>query len=140
MYTSDDRSRALRYVRLDLIAAVFWALFGAIYEKFSHEVYSYAMLYAFAVPLVAGALPLTLLLCRKKPLRMPKAGALVLWHAGLASFTVGLVFRGVLDIYGTTNRLLAVYPVSGGILTAAALTVYLTGRRPNRQPAQNPAP
>ena len=140
MYTSDDRSRALRYVRLDLIAAVFWALFGAVYEKFSHEVYSYAMLYAFAVPLIAGALPLTLLLCRKKPLRMPSAGALVFWHAGLASFTVGLIFRGILDIYGTTNRLLAVYPVSGGILTAAALTVYLTGRRPAQQPAQPPAP
>jgi len=140
LYTSDDRSRALRYVRLDLIAAVFWALFGAIYEKFSHEVYSYAMIYAFAVPLIAGALPLVLLLCRKKPLRMPSAGTLVLWHAGLASFTVGLIFRGVLEIYGTTNSLMTVYPVTGGILTAAALTVYLTGRRPAQQPAQNPAP
>ncbi len=125
MYTSDDSSRVLYYIRLDLIAAVFFALFGAVYEAFSHEVYSYSMIYAFAVPLAAGALPLTLLLCRKKPSRMPSAAVLVLWHAGLCSFTVGLVLRGVLEIYGTTNRLMPVYPVSGAVLTAAALAAYL---------------
>ncbi|MBQ8922894.1 MAG: hypothetical protein IJ060_12205 [Oscillospiraceae bacterium] len=134
MYTSDDRSRVLHYVCYDLIAAAFFALFGAVYEHFSHEVYSYAMIYAFAVPLIAGALPLTLLLCRKKPVRLPGAGALVLWHAGLASFTVGLVFRGVLEIYGTTNRLMPVYPAAGGILIAAALLAYLIGKPAVQRP------
>ena len=33
------------------------ALFGAIYELFSHDVYSYYMIYAFAIPLLMGVLP-----------------------------------------------------------------------------------
>ena len=37
-------------------AALFCALFGAVYELFSHSVFSYYMLYAFMIPLVGGAL------------------------------------------------------------------------------------
>ena len=128
LYTSDSRNRVLHYICYDLIAAAFFALFGAVYEHFSHEVYSYSMIYAFAVPLAAGALPLTLLLCRKRAVRMPSAGALVLWHAGLASLTVGLVFRGVLEIYGTTNRLMPVYPAAGAVLCTAGTLAFVLGK------------
>lgn len=38
------------------MAALFCALFGAVYELFSHSVFSYYMLYAFMIPLVGGAL------------------------------------------------------------------------------------
>lgn len=34
------------------------ALFGAVYEHFSHEVFSYAMVYAFLIPLLGGAAPI----------------------------------------------------------------------------------
>ena len=37
-------------------AALLCALFGAVYELFSHSVFSYYMLYAFMIPLVGGAL------------------------------------------------------------------------------------
>ena len=37
-------------------AALFCALFGAVYGLFSHSVFSYYMLYAFMIPLVGGAL------------------------------------------------------------------------------------
>ena len=37
-------------------AALFCALFGAVYELFSHSVFSYYMLYAFMIPPVGGAL------------------------------------------------------------------------------------
>ena len=40
-----------------LTASVFCALFGAVYELFSHGVYSYWMIYAFAFPLLLGAIP-----------------------------------------------------------------------------------
>ena len=42
-----------------LLLALVLALFGAVYEVFSHGVYSYYMLYAFAFPLAGGALPFT---------------------------------------------------------------------------------
>ena len=45
-----------------IAAAVFTALFGAVYEFFSHQVYSMFMLLAFLVPLLGGVLPLSLLI------------------------------------------------------------------------------
>ena len=58
MYTSDsDRELALRIAVNYVAVALFCALFGAVYEIFSHEVYSYPMIYAFAIPLAGGALP-----------------------------------------------------------------------------------
>ena len=58
MYTSDNsRDLAVRISVNYLAAALFCALFGAVYEIFSHEVYSYPMIYAFAIPLAGGALP-----------------------------------------------------------------------------------
>lgn len=40
-----------------LFLTLFCILFGAIYEVFSHGVFSYFMLYAFVVPLVGGVIP-----------------------------------------------------------------------------------
>lgn len=96
-----------------LLAAIFCALFGAVYERFSHEVYSYYMIYAFAFPLVGGALPYMLLGAKWNP------GGL--FHAGIATLTVGSIVNGILAIYGTTNGLTAVYWLSGWILVAVGV-------------------
>ena len=40
-----------------LFISLLCILFGAVYEYYSHEVYSYFMLYAFVIPLAGGALP-----------------------------------------------------------------------------------
>ena len=45
-----------------------------------------------------------------------------LWNAGVACLSVGSVFQGVLAIYGTTNALIVVYPIAGGILMLLGLT------------------
>ena len=124
MFTSDEHTVSLLKTALaHLCAAVFCALFGAMYERFSHEVYSYWMLYAFALPLALGALPLLAIALYGRIL--PRRISLRLWNAGLAALTVGCVFRGVLEIYGTTNRLWVVYPIVGGVLLAAGLVSYL---------------
>lgn len=146
MYISDinDRCRAGRVSFSYLLAAVFCALFGAVYERFSHEVYSSYMLYAFAFPLVGGALPFGLLANWGRPMmpsdpdkrgsytraarprpRMPGPCALGLYGAGIATLTVGSIFRGVLDIYGTSNSLVRVYWTAGIVLIALGLVVYL---------------
>ena len=115
-----------KYLLGNIFGTVFLALFGAIYEAFSHEVYSYYMIYAFALPLVLGVLPFALLLfCGKRP---PRAAAL-LWNYGIAALSVGCVFRGVLEIYGTTNSLRAAYPIVGAALLTAAFIVWLSKRR-----------
>ncbi len=113
-----------------LVASLFTAFFGAVYEHFSHGVYSYYMIYAFAIPLAGGLLPLLLLLSAyarsavRKDVRLPGRLANGAWNAGLATLTVGCVMKGVLDIYGTSNGLLAVYPVAGAILLATGLFAY----------------
>ena len=124
MFTSDERTVSLLKTALaHLCAAVFCVFFGAVYERFSHEVYSYWMIYAFALPLTLGTLPMLSLALWGRML--PGQVSLWLWNAGIAALTVGCIFRGVLDIYGTTNRLWAAYPIVGGALLALGLVSYL---------------
>lgn len=98
-------------------------LFGAVYELFSHGVYSYGMIYAFVFPLALGALPLILIsmLRAQYPARLARFA----YHAGIAALTVGSIVTGVLEIYGTTNPLTLVYWILGVSLTALGVTAYL---------------
>ena len=123
MYTSERK--LLGNVLMMLGCSLFLALFGAIYEHFSHQVYSYFMLYAFALPLALGALPWALALWMGR--RVPEGGP-GLWNAAVLTLALGSVLRGVLDIYGTTNRLLAVYPIAAAVLALLALARLLDGR------------
>ena len=124
MYTSDISLK--RNLIGNIAGTVFLALFGAVYELFSHEVYSYFMIYAFAVPLMLGVMPYALLLISRK---VPGRAALNLWNSGIAALSVGCVFRGVLEIYGTTNSLNVIYPVSGLLLLTAWLITWIAGSK-----------
>jgi len=106
-----------------LLVSLFCLLLGAVYEHFSHEVYSYYMIYAFAFPLAGGTLPMYAIALGK--LISPKRLTLNLYNAGIAALTVGSIFKGVLDIYGTTNNLLFVYWVLGSSLCLAGILLYL---------------
>lgn len=55
--STSDKNYMLRLSLYHLIAAIFCAVFGGIYELFSHGVYAYFMIYAFLFPLVLGTLP-----------------------------------------------------------------------------------
>ena len=122
MYTSDISLK--RNLLGNIAGTAFLALFGAIYEAFSHEVYSYFMIYAFAVPLMLGVLPYTLLLISRK---YPGRAALNFWNSGIAVLSVGCVFRGVLEIYGTTNSLCVIYPVAGSLFLTIGLIIGIVG-------------
>lgn len=91
----------------------FLALFGAIYELFSHGVTSYYMIYAFAVPLIMGVLPYEVMLIKNK---LPGKVFINIWNTAMATLSIGCLFKGVLEIYGTTNRLIVVYPIVGAAL------------------------
>ena len=108
--------------RLYVLAAVNVAVFSAIYEHFSFGVYSPFMIFAFVVPLLMGGL-VFLLLGRALKKTGTSVPALVckFWHAAVATLTVGFLFRGVLDIYGTSSSLGAVYWIASAMLAALSL-------------------
>ena len=118
MFTSDKNGSAKSYASVlggYLLATVFCALFGAVYERFSHEVYSYFMIYAFSFPLLLGAVPFFLLHSAGRP--FPRRAAWFI-HAGTAALTAGSLVQGVLAIYGTSHPLTAVYWIAGAALSA----------------------
>lgn len=106
-----------------LVVSLFCALFGAVYESFSHEVYSYYMLYAFVIPLAGGALPFFSLAFSGWP--VPGRICRKLYHSGIATLTVGSIMQGVLEIYGTTNRLVLTYWLTGAFLSGLGLILYV---------------
>ena len=112
-----------KLILIDLLASLFCALLGAVYEVFSHGVYSYGIIYAFVFPLVLGVLPLLLITMLQKP--YPNRFARSVFHAGIAALTVGSLVSGALEIYGTENPLTLIYWVAGGALTLLGATVHL---------------
>ncbi len=110
---------AYRYLLVTILCAVF----GAVYELFSHGVFAYGMLYAFAVPLLGGLLPVLVML--KYRIKLPPGKSMLLWNFGISALTVGCLFHGALEIYGTTSRLTFVYWLIGGVCMLIALLMGL---------------
>ena len=129
--TKGKLSSQKKLILIDLIAALFCALFGAVYEAFGHGVYSYGMIYAFAFPLAFGVLPLYLIDILHAP--YPGKALRELWHAGIATLTVGSIVTGVLEIYGTTNPLTIVYWIFGAAFIAAGAVGYAASCRRRKQ-------
>ena len=107
-----------------LYAAVGAALFAAIYELFSHQVYSNYLIFAFLFPLLGGFAPYALLQ-RNSRWKRPDILTRCLYNSGLATLTVGSIFQGILEIYGTTNHLSILYWAAGCSLLAFGLALHL---------------
>ena len=112
-----------------LLFSAFVLVFGQIYEYFSFGVWSAAMVYAMAVPLILGAMPALYLAISKKCRRMPGRIPLILYQAGIITLTVGCIVKGVLVIYGTTNRLTNIYLIAGMALIGAAAVSFAAALR-----------
>ena len=122
MSTSATERTAFLY----LLTTIVVAAFGSVYELFSHGVWSGFMVYAFAFPLVLGALPNAWLALHKHPL--PRPWVYRLHHAGVATLTLGSVMEGVFAIYGTTNTLTMAYWIVGLALLILAQTIRFIGK------------
>ena len=125
-----------------LAASIVIAAAAAVYGLFSHGVYSYFMTYAFMIPLLGGAMPHLAAAMkgadtaaensndeREVPAENEaQTGLAKIFDARdtqlaiVATLTAGSLLKGVLDIYGTTNRLLIVYPVIALLMLAIALS------------------
>lgn len=110
-----------------LLATIVCASFGAVYESFSHGVYSYYMLHAFMIPLLGGTLPFSCVLYFRN--KIPRPMARRFHHFGISALTVGCIFCGVLEIYGTTNRLVIVYFTVGGMFLFLGNLMYLLQKK-----------
>ena len=123
---SGSRDRYASVIGAYLLSTALCALFGAVYELFSHEVYSYYMIYAFAFPLLLGAVPFFLMQKADMPFH---EGAADLIHSGVAALTAGSLLKGILVIYGTSNPLIAAHRIIGWALTAAGWTAMFLSAR-----------
>lgn len=131
MFTSDIKPERKMYLKTAigyLCATVFFALFGAIYESFSHGVYSFYMVYAFLYPLLGGVCPFLFITLTKKTISFCSF-ALLFYHCALATMTVGSIIFGVLKIYGTDNSLVFVYPAVSVILFILAFSFEIFFRK-----------
>ena len=109
------------------LTTVFVFVFAKIYGIFSHGVSSVFMSYAFLLPLSLIFLPKLLNLCTGNRLwngsldteeeegkkLFLSSLASFLWKSGVAVLTVGSLYKGVLDIYGTSGSFEWVYLVVG---------------------------
>lgn len=111
MVISNNAKTTRFYQRLFLFASVFFAVFAFIYEMFSHGVYSAYMIFAFLIPLVLGGIPMTLL--RFFPKFSLSHISLQTYTGGIFMLTIGSICHGILDIYGTTNQKLILFPIFG---------------------------
>ncbi len=104
----------------------FVGLFSAVYEYFSHGVYSAPMILAFLVPLVLGVL--VELLGRRWPRLVASAWSNIFRSFAIATLTVGMILTGVMEIYGTTNSHVIYFFVAGGVMLLVGLGCWLKRR------------
>jgi len=106
-----------------LIVTLVCAGFGAVYEFFSHGVYSYYILYAFMIPFLGGTVYFYCILYFRS--KIPGCIARRFQHFGILTLTVGCMVCGILEIYGTTNRLVIFYFIVGGMFLVIGNFMYL---------------
>lgn len=99
-------------------ATVFCFVFQLIYEHFSHGVTSYYMVYAFLIPMIGGLISILSFgskNSRENHLFRQLLCGSIIW------LTLGSIYQGVLDIYGTTNHLVILYVIVAVIQLVIAL-------------------
>lgn len=125
MYTSVNKERAFLRTSLIYIAvSAFTALFGAVYEHYSHGVVSLTMVFAFVPPLILGAL--TSLVLHFMPDFRVLGVSRQLWRLGVASLAVGMIFNGIIEIYGTDSPLTKYYFIASALLILSSIFTLIT--------------
>lgn len=110
LYILDNKQSMKRSLMGYGAATIFCFVFQIIYEKFAHGVTSYFMVLAFLIPLIGGLISVA-------SIYVSKGGKGNIFRqlicGGVIWLTLGSIFQGVLEIYGTTNRLIIVFVVVG---------------------------
>ena len=110
------------FIYLGISAFVF--IFSQVYEHFSHGVYSGFMIYAFLIPFIGLFIPSLLNNLILK--RTVSDNVTLPWKCGIATLSAGSIYKGLLEIYGTSGTFEMVYLIIGSflcIMTAINLKV-----------------
>ena len=110
-----------REIMAYLISFIFVLLFGQIYEIFSHNVYSNFMMFACIIPVIGLIITSIIYLSR---IKSSSKGRLFI-GLSLITLTIWMIINGVLEIYGTTNKLVNIYPIITIILILIALISFI---------------
>ena len=117
--TKRNRRTAKRY----LLITLFCCLFSAVYEAFSHHVFSGWMIGLPLYPAILGVLPFLLL--RRHIPGWPRQ----LWHCGVATVMVGSCLTGIFEIAGVHMPYTAAFLAMGGMLMMASVALLGVGTR-----------
>lgn len=117
MSTSDIKKKIKQF----LIITIITLLFSIIYEYFSFGVISKYMILAPLIPLILGVLTYLLLLKNEKVGYIESS----MYSNGVYTLLIGSILQGVLEIYGTTNKLMIIYLVVGIGLIFISLIIYI---------------
>ncbi len=91
------------------------------------------MVYSFVFPLIAGITYIFIAMGRRTPCGM----FVNLFNSASATFAVGSISAGVIEIYGTGNKLLKVYPIVGAILLAGSVIMLIKDMKRQENNAYN---
>ena len=120
-----------RHWKIFLGVTAFVGLFSAIYDHYGRGVHSDPMIFAFQYPLVLGVLPALVLSLIRAMRRVEYASAVRfgvnMYVSGVATLTMGSLATGVVEIYGTTNRLLKYYWIVGWPLLGIGAILVVIG-------------
>ena len=126
MFISEKiKTNTLKSLYIYIGITIFIGLFGAVYEIFSHNVFSPAMYLAWLIPCALGV-GVYLLLAFAPIDKVPGTLTECIYNFGVAMLTVRSIFIGVIEIYGTTNRaMLATYTVLSIVFLAIGGSAFL---------------
>lgn len=106
------------------VISIFVFVFGCVYKLFSHDVNSNFMKFAFVIPLLFGTM-VSFLIYIFKVKNFQNRVCINTYNASIATFTTYFIVKGVLDIYGTTNKLINIYLITGLILFLISANVFI---------------
>lgn len=119
------KTNVLKSLYLYIGITIFIGLFGTVYEMFSNNVFSPAMYLAWLIPWILGV-GVYLALAFAPIDKVPGTLTECIYNFGVAMLTVRSIFIGVVDIYGTTNRMmLTTYTVLSWIFLSQGVVAYL---------------
>ena len=127
MFILESNKKALlKRVILYVGITAFIALFGIVYEQFSHNVNSFYMWFAW-IFVLAGLIPYLILFAA--PIKwMPGPLTECVYNFGVAMLTVRSVFIGVLEIYGKTGvKMELAYTVLAIVFLTGGIVLYIFG-------------
>lgn len=111
----------------------FIALFGFVYEQFSHNVHTFYMWFAWLWVFVFGFIPY-LLLYLLPIKRVPGFLSECVYNFGVAMITFRSIYMGVIIIYNTTGEaMIMTYTIISIISLVVGAVLYITGLLLNKK-------